>query len=245
MAGKGVIHRLSPIKQFRVELAQWLDLGLSKPGKTNSNAGRALSPPPEKPMVPSEISKMRRGERRILAEHLFTLANYIEEPIPTPAGWAPPTANGVPVYGEAGLPIWHESDPAPSSDVLLSSVPDHEFASLPHFATKTVGNSMNRLIPEGGYAIYVPYFQARSALTSGDVVLLKQSVGGRPMHKRLIRQLFLTDKGWEFRAISSNNKVAGERLKLAADLKHLEGTADLLEPVGLVVWQCGPVIYRK
>lgn len=241
MAGKGVIHRMSAEESFNKKIADWLDRGLSKDGKTNTAAGRALSPPPNKPVGPSEVSKMRRGERRILAGQLFTLAKYIEEPVPTPADWQLPTANGIKIIGEAGLPIWYENDPAASTDLALPHLPSHEFQELPHLATKTVGPAMNRVIPEGGYAVYVPYFEARPELTSGDLVLIKQGIEGRPMHKRLIRRVIKEKSGFELRASSTSNKISGERIRLAADLRHLEGSNDVIEIIGLIVWQCGPI----
>lgn len=54
----------------------WVDAGLSKPGKTNTELANLLGIPQ------SRVSEMRRGKRLAKIEELPIIADYIEEPVP-------------------------------------------------------------------------------------------------------------------------------------------------------------------
>jgi hypothetical protein len=64
---------------------QWLESGLSKPGKNDRELAKRLK------LHPSAIYKMIVGDRRILADELPTIAEYIEEPIPGAADATKPS----------------------------------------------------------------------------------------------------------------------------------------------------------
>lgn len=238
MATRQVIHRSSTVETYRALLAVWLDTGLNKPDKTNSELGRLLG------VGPSEVSKMRRDKnrRRILADQLFIISAYIEEPIPqmNDTSVVPPPRS-IPILGEAGRQVWYEEDPIPDSSRQLPYIPNDRYGELSHFATRIVGDATNVILPEGAYAIYVPYWDARKHLTDKDFVLFKHRAPVNGMHKRLIRQVHFTRDRLELRAASTSDKINSERIKLNADGTRLDGTDDPIEIVGLIVWQCGPV----
>jgi SOS-response transcriptional repressor LexA len=58
-------------------LQSWIDRGLSKPGKTNTELAALLNIPQ------SRVSEMRRGIRRIKSTELPVISAYIEEPVPS------------------------------------------------------------------------------------------------------------------------------------------------------------------
>ncbi|CAB5079573.1 LexA SOS-response transcriptional repressors (RecA-mediated autopeptidases) [uncultured Caudovirales phage] len=57
-------------------LQDWINSGLQKPGKTNTELANLLGIPQ------SRVSEMRRGQRRIKSTELPIIAAYIEEPVP-------------------------------------------------------------------------------------------------------------------------------------------------------------------
>lgn len=61
-------------------LQSWVDVGLSKEGKTNTELAQLLGIPQ------SRVSEIRRGLRRVKSTELPIIAAYIEEPIPLLAG---------------------------------------------------------------------------------------------------------------------------------------------------------------
>lgn len=61
-------------------LQDWINSGLQKPGKTNTELASLLGIPQ------SRVSEMRRGQRRIKSTELPVIAAYIEEPVPPVAG---------------------------------------------------------------------------------------------------------------------------------------------------------------
>jgi SOS-response transcriptional repressor LexA len=65
-----------PDPDTKTTLQNWIDAGLSKPGKTNTELARLLGIPQ------SRVSEMRHGGRTPKISEIQTIALYIEEPIP-------------------------------------------------------------------------------------------------------------------------------------------------------------------
>lgn len=237
MARDKVIPTLSTGEIYERKLAEWLTLGLKKQGKMRVALAKLLGG-----INPSEISKMCKNDRKILAKHLFTIATYIEEPIPFPDGWLPNASFGaIPIIGTAGDPMWLDREPTPTCSLTLPAPPQYQFSHLPHFATKIVGETINRLILENGYAVYVPYFEARPTLTSGDLVLIKHSIPHHGIHKRLVLQAHKTNGHFVLSGASFTPNGSGDPVHLAADMKSVAKIGDTIDIIGLVTWQCGPI----
>jgi hypothetical protein len=67
---RGKKPKLSP------ELLTWLNAGMAKHGKTNAGLARAIGIPAQ------QITHLRRGDRKISADEVPVIADYIEEPTP-------------------------------------------------------------------------------------------------------------------------------------------------------------------
>jgi transcriptional regulator with XRE-family HTH domain len=65
-----------PDPDTKTTLQNWIDAGLSKPGKTNTELARLLG------IAQSRVSEMRHGGRTPKISEIQTIALYIEEPIP-------------------------------------------------------------------------------------------------------------------------------------------------------------------
>lgn len=228
-----IVHTDSAEADFEETLANWLAEGLNKPGKLNSELAKLLN------VGPSEVSKMKANKRKILAYQLFTIANYIQEPIPVPSKtFFGLQSAAIPVMGEAGRSAWYENDPQPTPGVNLPYMPGEAFPRAARYATLVVGEDVNTVIPDGAYAIYVPYDHVRKNVTDRDFVLLKQIHKTGGLHKRLIRQIRVSPTRQEFCGASHDPRVnAMATIRLADDLRHVHGSNETIELVGLVIGQ--------
>lgn len=54
----------------------WINSGLKKPGKTKRGLAKALG------LDPSIITRIVQGRRRLKADELYDIADYLETPVP-------------------------------------------------------------------------------------------------------------------------------------------------------------------
>lgn len=69
----------------------WIVKGLEKPGKTRRGIAKALGG-----IDPSQVTRLLKGERRLLAEEVPKIAAYLEETPPEGLMVAPIPAGGLP-----------------------------------------------------------------------------------------------------------------------------------------------------
>ena len=69
-----------------MKMEKWLDQGLGKSGKSGAELARLLK------IKPDKVSKMRKGARRITAEELPVIEEYLGEPAPIERGRGPRAA---------------------------------------------------------------------------------------------------------------------------------------------------------
>ena len=90
----------------------------------------------------------------------------------------------------------------------IASVATRKYAGLEQFAFKVRGLSMDQLrIFDGDYIVCVPYWQARPAVQSEDIVVVERRDG----HKieRTCKQLLVVKRGFELWPRSSDPGSAG------------------------------------
>lgn len=220
--------------EYEQRLADWLAEGLAKPGKLSFELAKLLN------IGASQVSKMKFNKRKILAYQAFMIASYIEEPIPVPVeAQVRIKSSAIPIIGEAGRSAWYDGEPQSVQGDILQYLPDDRFKDVPHFATKVVGEDVNTIMPDGCWAVYVPYLSARKAVQDQDFVLIRQVHRNGGLHKRLIRQVISSPQRQEFRGASFDPKVnAAATIRMADDLSHVAGSTETIEIVGLVVAQC-------
>lgn len=57
-------------------IKEWLETGLAKPGKSGIGLAQHLK------IDPSQVSRLKKGSRRLQAEEIRLVAEYLEEPVP-------------------------------------------------------------------------------------------------------------------------------------------------------------------
>ena len=153
------------------------------------------------------------------------------------------------VVGDVAAGVWNESTAFGVYDPDLPSefdayppvpvVPDPRYKGLAQFAVRVVGPSINRVIPDGYFAVCVPYWDARSAIQDGDLVVIERIRGG--LHESTIKRVRRDKGGWVLHPESTDKRYQ-EPVALASDLEHERDFPDVtIEIKGLVIWKGAPV----
>jgi SOS-response transcriptional repressor LexA len=144
-----------------------------------------------------------RGGRKMTAEWAARLAPHLD---------VPPEAllfsdnldvvrdlDGVrPVHvrGETAAGRWFEQEEIFDEEPPMISMVLGKYQTLRQFAFRVVGNSMNKKrIHNGDYVVCVPYFEARSMIMDGDIVVVERRRGH--LTERTVKQVQHSMKGWE------------------------------------------------
>lgn len=157
--------------QSRAMYREWLHKGLKQPGKTQSRLAEILG------VDQSAISRMISGKRNIRADELPKIARYIEKepPLTEKRGKGIPVRR-VEVLGSIQAGVWREVDVAiMTSEDAVAAVGGKE--ALEQYALKVVGPSVEKVIPDGAFAICVSYWEARSGIQAGDLVHVERRRG--------------------------------------------------------------------
>jgi len=188
-----------------------------------------------------------------LAEALDCDVGYIigtqEEPRLPPDGGSGGGVNLVRFYGDVAAGIWNESAPyglyhpdQPSDwDVHppVPFVPDARFRGLGQFAVRVQGHSINREIPDGYFAVCVPYSQARPSIQDGDLVVVERIRGN--LRESTIKRVRRRGHAWLLHPESTDPRYQ-EPIALASDLGRERDSPDVTVKItGLVIWKCAPV----
>lgn len=220
----------------------WIRSGLSKPGKDRTGLAAAMG------VAPSQVSRILKNMRKIAAVELAPISAYLESPLPHDGIW-----NGVgtaPVLGDVGGRIWCEMsmfDALPKKAGAgyppVPAIPLDDFAGSPQFAVRVVSDSVGAAIPEGYFAICVPYARARKAPVSGDIVVVDIERNGL-FHPAILRMVMVRDQ-WELRTAHREGGEPDRVLfQFASDLKHDRDKArakDQVSMKGLVLGKYAPV----
>lgn len=156
----------------KLQLAEWLRLGLQKPGKKGIALAQILNE-----HVPT-ISKMARGQRAIKETELEAISKYIEEPVPLMVGggdadddgeelaealvWASPSVFIAPF-------VWREEGVETQGPELVPLSMDRRIKDIKQYVAKITG--------DGSYAICIPFGEWRPKPIDGDVVHVRRFNG--------------------------------------------------------------------
>lgn len=215
--------RISPLKIAR------LASGLSMP-KLAGLAGTSAQ----------QIDRLERGERKLtkewaerIAPHLGLSAQDLLFPRATPSINKGPVlieTPQIPFRGVAAAGVWMEHDDLAQDAPILPSIPGAP-AGI-QFAVRVAGPSMDlKGITHGDYLLCLNYFDARSDLTSGDVVIVERRRAGTV--ERTCKELVVKNGRFELWPRSSDGRyqdpivIPDKRSPIAED-----GTE--VEVVGLV-----------
>ena len=175
-------------------LRDWVRAGFKKPGKSGKGLAAALG------MSPSQVSRMltkeeklvpgKKAPRRVYLDELRTIAEYIDEPIPTGllSGEASDNSNRVSaptstLGGEQAVPlvrvsvviapsVWREVGVTVAIAERIAASPDPRVSGMKQYACKIESEN-------GQFVVCVPYFTMRREPLANDVVHVRRTDKGR------------------------------------------------------------------
>lgn len=209
----------------------------------------------------SYLSRLENSRRTVSIDHLTKIARYLEIPVSNlvdsdgvshtnvdlHTAWE---TRLVRVCGEVAAGVWREASPFgmlhdPEAELHADKyppvpyIPDSRFRRLSQFAVRVVGPSVNRQIPDGYFAVCVPYWEARSGLQSEDLVVVERRRGG--LVEGTIKRLRRQDGHWELHPESHDPRYQSP-IPLTSDNSAEADAPDITaEIVGLVIGKYSPV----
>jgi transcriptional regulator with XRE-family HTH domain len=148
----------------------WIRAGLERPGKTQYGLADAMG------VTPSIIVRLLSGRRRLRIEELPTISKYLG--LPEPSGdSAFRGLKALPAWRDIGDGIWFSNGGKPfkQSSIQVPLVFDARHAHLKQLAVRHKGEAFPKSVPNGAYLIYVPYFEARTKIADGDLVVAQRT----------------------------------------------------------------------
>lgn len=130
------------------------------------------------------------------------------------------------------LPV--ENDQRPP----IPLVPKARYRGMRQFAVLVSGSSVNKTIPDGFYAICVPYWEAREAITDGDLVLVERRRAGE--FQATIKRVRKGSGGYELWP-ESTDKRWQDPIRLGQNNSDRDFPEYEIDVVGLVIGQYGDI----
>jgi DNA-binding transcriptional regulator YdaS (Cro superfamily) len=148
----------------------WLRDGLNQKGKTHAGLAELLG------VHPSIIGKILAGKRRMLAEEVPLIADYINKPVPgiTPtASQIVATEAGVKIMGEIQSGVFIERGAGGRHPEDLAPIIDPRYPARKQFAFKLAESLPEQFLKAGCYLNAVPFSDFRKAPLEGDLIITK------------------------------------------------------------------------
>lgn len=131
---------------------------------------------------PSTITNMLNGKRRIKAEEISIIADYIGEPWPfndsgNELAPEPVTPTKIPLRGEIAAGVWLEApllDERSIAEDYSAFLPAELAGESAVFAMKVNGESINRIAPAGALLICTPDKTTADELSDRMVIIIRQ-----------------------------------------------------------------------
>lgn len=139
----------------------------------------------------------------------------------------------VPVLGETAAGKWLEFEDVDTEKYAPILAIAGRYPVSEQFAYRVVGPSMDKArIFDGDFVICVPYWHARTAPTTGDLVVVERRRG--PVFERTVKELQVADGGFELWPRSTDPRFQ-QPIKVPKNHDLLEEDGTTIEIVGLVV----------
>lgn len=160
-----------------------------------------------------------------------------------PTGEKAPSVSMTRVVGEVEAGTWRailfnfdlDADPEDDKYPPIPYVSDPRYRNVAQFAVKVIGTSVNKIIPDGYFAVCVPYWEVRGQITEGDLVVIQRKQG--ELFEGTIKRIARGLKNWELRPESDDPK----HLPIVIPEQTGEDDSGEVEIAGLVIWQGAPV----
>jgi len=178
---------------------------------------------------------------RILAVLRMTVAQLMEEPHSTVRN--PVRVSGkAQVTGEAAAGVWLEADSDHWDENKYPEIPTvpGRYPGVEQDAWRIVGNSVNLLkIEDGDYAICVPYWMVRAALTSDDIVIVERRRGD--LREITCKQIVVQAESYELWPRSTDPKYSDAPPLIIPKQKDDGDSGETIEVIRLVIGTFRPI----
>lgn len=192
------------------------------------------------------VSKLVTGKIRISPEWAQKIAPVFhmtpEALLFDQAGMVKLPPRLIPIRGETAAGRWFEHDELDQGRMPGVPLCPGPFENNEQFAFRVVGASMDRKrIFDGDFVICVSYWEARSSLQSGDIVVVERREGAKI--ERTVKEIEINGQGYELWPRSSDPRWQTPiRVPHMNDPHASDGLE--IEVVGLVVGIHSPIYYR-
>lgn len=157
-------------------------------------------------MDPGYVSKILRDVPDPALSKVQNLAEALNVTVDELLGTVHKSHNRIvtaPVVGEIAAGFWMDADAWDVSKYEDVPALPSRFENLRQVAWKVLGTSMDLAgIHDGSFVITVPYYSARAALTSSDIVVVEELDNGKV--RRTVKQVYGMPGKFELRPRSSN-----------------------------------------
>jgi SOS-response transcriptional repressor LexA len=193
-------------------IAEWVAAGLRKPGKTQTGLASAMG------ITQPQIYRILNAERSLRADEIGRVENYLDERFPyrqisrLEQSSSDLTVGSMPVLGRVQAGVFMEGG---DSDDVIGTIPFGRDPSYPahrrQYAVLVVGDSMDKVLPEGSYAVVMAADGQTPA--HGDLVIVRRTQRG--LVERTIKRFRETPQGGVLLPDSTNPRhvpipVAGD-----------------------------------
>lgn len=198
---------------YKTVIANWIAEGLRRTGKSQVGLAKALG------ITQPQITRLLAGERSLRVEELNAVEGYLDERFPyaqiSERGGSIKDVEGLtgsmPVRFRVQAGSWMELDA--TLDDIITTIPLSRDPAYPatrqQYAVQILGDSMDRIFPEGSYAVVVDADGQRPL--NNDLVIVRRTQRG--LVERTVKRYVETAAGAELRPESTDPKYKPLRLE--------------------------------
>ncbi len=127
----------------------------------------------------TQISRLERSKRKLHEDWLKKFGDAFGLHMTEFLSQSGPSSEGMTVLGSVGAGMWHEIGMSVQKET--STVPlgnDLRYPALSQYALKVVGDSMDKVFPDGQYIVCVPWAELGRELRNKDLVVIERRKHG-------------------------------------------------------------------
>ena len=125
------------------------------------------------------ISRLELGKRQMTENWQRRFADGLGVHITELLTQSAAVTGGMKVLGSVGAGLWHEIGmPVQKEQLTIPLGNDLRYPALPQYALKIVGDSMDKVFPDGQYIVCVPWAELGRELRNKDLIVIERRKHG-------------------------------------------------------------------